>query len=43
MMDHTNPNYGYKIIFKTLKYSGARGQQQCKACNYTSLAQHSLG
>jgi hypothetical protein len=43
MTDHKNPNYGYQTIFKPLKYSGAQGQPQCKACHYTSPAQHSLG
>jgi hypothetical protein len=43
MTDHRNPNYGYQIIFKLLKYSGAQGQQQCKACSYTSPTHHGLG
>jgi hypothetical protein len=41
--NHRNPNYGYQIIFKPFKYSGARGQQQCKVCSYTSSVQHGLG
>jgi hypothetical protein len=40
MMDHKNTSYGCQIIFKPSKYSGAQGQQQCKACSYTSPAQH---
>jgi hypothetical protein len=43
MMDHKNPNYGCQTIFKPLKYPGAQGQPQCKACNYTSPVQHGLG
>jgi hypothetical protein len=43
MMDHKNPNYGCQTVFKPFKYSGAQGQPQCKACNYSSPVQHSLG
>jgi hypothetical protein len=43
MMDHRNLNCGYQIIFKPFKYSGARGQQQCKAYSCTSPVQHGLG
>jgi predicted RNA-binding Zn-ribbon protein involved in translation (DUF1610 family) len=43
MMGRKNPSCGYQIIFRHYKYSEDQEQQRCKACSYTSPAQHSLG
>jgi hypothetical protein len=38
-----NPRYGYQTTYKQYKYSEEQEQRQCKACSYTSLAQHGPG
>jgi hypothetical protein len=43
MMARKNPRYGCQIICKQYKYSEEQEQRQCKACSYTSLAQHGPG
>jgi hypothetical protein len=43
MMGRKNPRCGYQTIFRQYKYLEDQEQQQCKACTYTSPAQHGLG
>jgi uncharacterized protein YceK len=43
MMDLKNPNYGYQTTYKQYKYLAEQEQRWCKACSYTSPAQHGLG
>jgi hypothetical protein len=38
-----NPRCGYHTTYKQYKYSEEREQRQCKACSYTSPAQHGPG
>jgi hypothetical protein len=43
MMGCKNLGYGYQTTFKQCKYLEEQEQQQCKAYNYTSPAQHGPG
>jgi hypothetical protein len=43
MMGHKNLDYGYQTTYKQYKYSEEQEQRRCKACSYTSPAQHGLG
>jgi hypothetical protein len=43
MMGCKNPGCGYQTTFKQYKYLEEQEQQQCKAYNYTSPAQHGPG
>jgi hypothetical protein len=43
MMGRKDPGYGYQTTSRQCKYLEEQEQQQCKAYNYTSPAQHSLG
>jgi hypothetical protein len=43
MMGRKNPGCGYQTTFKQCKYLEEQEQQQCKAYNYTSTAQHGPG
>jgi hypothetical protein len=42
-MGHKNLGCGYQTTFKQCKYLEEQEQQQCKAYNYTSPAQHGPG
>jgi hypothetical protein len=42
MMGHMNLNCGYQTTSKQYKYLEEQEQRQCKACSYTSPAQHGL-
>jgi hypothetical protein len=43
MTGRKNPHYGYQTICKQCRYWEEQEQHHCKACNYTSPAQHGLG
>jgi hypothetical protein len=43
MMGRKNPGYGYQTTFRQYRYLEEQEQQQCKAYNCTSPAQHGLG